>query len=158
MACEAGQKRRKGVPFRTGDAGGKSAENVIHLPYFLWAIEIKRLLTNIKTGYGNIDGKGRVFMHRTILASIMILLVSGMAHAAGPAAPHEPAPAQAGATQIETDQKTGAVKIIVNGKEVARFDAKGLHVKDSIDYGGLLTDAGSSDAEYAKRIKAEPKH
>lgn len=95
-------------------------------------------------------------MRRIFLAS-MFLLISGTAHAAGPAAPQPTG--QEAATRIETDQKTGAVKIIVNGKEVARFDAKGLQVKDSIEYGGLLIDSGSSDAEYAKRIsRAEPKH
>ena len=92
---------------------------------------------------------------RTIIFAITLLIFSQAANAAGPAMPQPTAPE---ATRIETDQKTGAVEIIVNGKEVARFDAKGLQVKDSIEYGGLLTDAGSSDAEYAKRISgAEPK-
>jgi hypothetical protein len=86
---------------------------------------------------------------------LALLLISGAAHAAGPATP---APTGQESTRIETDQKTGTVKIIVNNREVARFDAKGLHVKDSIDYGGEITDAGSSDADYAKRIRAEPKH
>lgn len=93
-------------------------------------------------------------MRELLLASVL-LLISGAAHAAGPAAPQ---PTGQQATRIETDQKTGAIEIIVKGKEVARFDANGLHVKDSIDYGGLLTDDGSSDAAYAKRIKPEPKH
>jgi hypothetical protein len=107
---------------------------------------------------------------RRIVFAVALLIFTQAARAAGPATPptgHEPAPAQAGeATRIETDQKTGAVKIIVNGKEVARFNAEGLQVKDSVEYGGMLTDSGSSDAEYAYRIKpyaerikkAEPKH
>src|SRR5208337_5289899 len=60
-------------------------------------------------------------MRRIFLASIL-LLISGTAHAAGPAAP----PAFAGpgsasttpeqATRIDTDQKTGAILFIVDGK------------------------------------------
>jgi hypothetical protein len=74
----------------------------------------------------------------------MLLLISGTANAAGPAAPtptgHKPTPAQAEATRIETDQKTGVIRFIVKGREEARIDAKGLHVRGAIDYGGLLTD------------------
>jgi hypothetical protein len=88
-------------------------------------------------------------MRRIFLAS-MLLMISGTAHAAGPAQAQPTAPE---ATRIETDQKTGAVKIIVNNREVARFNAEGLQVKDSINYGGIITDSGSSDAEYAQRIK-----
>ena len=91
---------------------------------------------------------------RTIVFTIALLISSQAANAAGPAMPQPTAPE---ATRIETDQKTGAVEIIVNGKEVARFDAKGLQVKDSIGYGGVLTDSGSSDTDYAIRIGAEPK-
>jgi hypothetical protein len=110
---------------------------------------------------------GKVFMRRIFLAA-MLLLISGTAHAAGPApatAPAQAQPTAPEATRIETDQKTGAVKIIVNNREVARFNAEGLQVRDAIGYGGMITDAGSSDAEYAyrikpyaERIKARPKH
>ncbi len=97
-------------------------------------------------------------MRRILLSAIIVLLATAAqaGEATAPAATPQPA-GQAQATRIETDQKTGAVRFIVNGKEVARFDANGLHVKDSIDYGGVITDDGSSDAEYAQRIKAEPK-
>jgi hypothetical protein len=80
----------------------------------------------------------------------MLFLISGTAHAAGPAPAatppqsagqaHEPAPAQAGATRIETDQKTGVIRFVVKGREVARIDAKGLHVRGDIDYTGVITD------------------
>jgi hypothetical protein len=57
--------------------------------------------------------------------------------AAFPAAANPPRPATAGAvsdpaSRIETDPKTGAVLFIVNGKEQARIDANGLHVRESI--------------------------
>ena len=74
---------------------------------------------------------------RQIFLAYILLLISGTANAAGPApAATQPQPQ---ATRIETDQKTGAVKIIVNGKEVARFDAEGLHVQGPIDYQGTIT-------------------
>ena len=77
-------------------------------------------------------------MRRIFLASILFL-ISGTANAASPPAAQPQPTGQQQATRIETDQKTGAVKIIVNGKEVARFDADGLHVQGPIDYQGTIT-------------------
>ena len=59
------------------------------------------------------------------------------------------------ATRIETDQKTGAIRFIVNGREEARIDATGLHVRQDVAYGGDLTDTG--EAYYDTPVK-EPKH
>ena len=95
---------------------------------------------------------------RRIFLTSMLLLISGTAHAAGPAAATAQAqPTVQQATRIETDQKTGAIRFIVDGREVARFDAKGLHVRDNIDYGGEESDLGGPNG-YEKRITAEPKH
>jgi hypothetical protein len=55
-------------------------------------------------------------------------------------------------THIVTNQKTGTIRFIVDGKVVAQIDRKGLHVVDRIDYGGTLTDAGSA---YVKKAIAE---
>jgi hypothetical protein len=93
-------------------------------------------------------------MRRIFLAS-MLLLISGAAHAAGPAAPQPSAQPQA--TRIETEQKTGAILFIVKGHEEARIDAKGLHVRDGIDYAGVSTDIGTP-ADYDRQFAAEPKH
>lgn len=38
-------------------------------------------------------------------------------------------------------------------KEQARIDKTGLHVRQSIDYGGII-----GTADYDKRTAAEPKH
>lgn len=92
-------------------------------------------------------------MRRLLLATIL-LLISAPTHAAGPAADATAQVTQA--TRIETNQKTGAIRFIVKGREEARIDAKGLHVRQDVDYGGLLTDTGVSD--YDKRMAAEPKH
>jgi hypothetical protein len=84
----------------------------------------------------------------------MLLLISGTAHATGPAAPQPTG--QQEATRIETDQKTGAIRFIVDGREIARFERDGLHVRQDVDYGGLMKDTGPGG--YDKPAKAEPKH
>jgi hypothetical protein len=91
-------------------------------------------------------------MRRIFLAS-MILLISGTAHAAGPA-PFLPTGQEA--TRIETDQKTGAIRFIVDGREVARLERDGLHVRGNVEYGGMEKDTGP--AGYDKPTPAEPKH
>jgi len=45
-------------------------------------------------------------------------------------------------TQVVTDQKTGTILFIVGGHEQARIDASGLHVRQDVDYGGVIRDAG----------------
>ena len=45
---------------------------------------------------------------------------------------------------IIADQEAGAVRFVIDGKEVARLDASGLHVREDISYGGALTDYGTS--------------
>ena len=53
------------------------------------------------------------------------------------------APAQQ-QTRVETDQATGAIRFIANGREEARIDKDGLHVRQSVQYGGTLTDVGEA--------------
>ncbi len=108
-------------------------------------------------------------MRGIVLASIL-LLISGTSHAAGPAPAaaqpqptgHGPAPPssdgaglQAGeATRIETDQKTGTVWIIVDGRKVVRIDRSGLYVTGDVDYTGELIDGGGTTDK--PRAKAKP--
>lgn len=54
---------------------------------------------------------------------------------------------------IVEDQKDAAFRFIIDGKEVARIDGKGLHVRESIEYGGILVDVGA--AEYDARNTAQ---
>ena len=94
-------------------------------------------------------------MRRIFLAS-MLLLISGTAHAAGPApAATQPQPTgQQQATRIETDQKTGTVWIIVDGRKVVRIDRSGLYVMGDVDYtGDLIAGGGTTDKP---RAKAQP--
>lgn len=45
-------------------------------------------------------------------------------------------------TAIVNDGNHGVVRVMINGKEVARFTADGLQVRDGIEYGGAITDTG----------------
>ena len=94
---------------------------------------------------------------RPIFFAIALLIFTASANAAGPApAATQPPPTGQQQTRIETDQKTGAIRFIVNGREEARIDATGLHVRQGVEYGGDLTDTG--EAYYDKPAKPEPKH
>jgi hypothetical protein len=46
--------------------------------------------------------------------------------------------------QLIEDQNAGAVRVVVDGKEIARVDANGLHVRGDIAYGGVSLDYGGS--------------
>ena len=83
---------------------------------------------------------------RYVLLAAILLLTSGTANAAGPApAATQPQPSgQQQATRIETDQKTGTVWIIVDGRKVVRIDRSGLYVTGDVDYTGALTDGGGT--------------
>ena len=93
---------------------------------------------------------------RRIFLAYILLMISGTAHAAGPApAATQPQPSgQQQATRIETDQKTGTVWIIVDGRKVVRIDRSGLYVTGDVDYtGDLITGGGTTDKP---RFEAKP--
>jgi len=70
-----------------------------------------------------------------VFIQIIIFQYTGSAHAADA----EPS--------IVVNPASNAVEIVVSGREIARFDANGLHVRSGIEYGGTLTDTG--EAQYA---------
>ncbi|WP_274630780.1 hypothetical protein [Arvimicrobium flavum] len=47
-----------------------------------------------------------------------------------------------GSVEIVEDQEAKAFRFMIDGREVARIDAIGLQVRDSIGYGGAITDVG----------------
>lgn len=49
--------------------------------------------------------------------------------------------------QIIEDQQARAFKFMIDGKEVARLGAGGLHVFGNISYGGTLSDVGQSEVQ-----------
>jgi hypothetical protein len=83
-----------------------------------------------------VEHKFRLFL---ILLSSVILTATTTKALTAPSRPQ---------TQIETDQKAGIIRFIVNNREQARIDATGLHVRDNIEYGGTVTDTG--EAAHAK--------
>jgi hypothetical protein len=89
---------------------------------------------------------------RLFVYACTIVLLSGFAAAADTQLPHPDQQTQQ--TRIETDQKTGAVKIIVDNREVARFDARGLHVRKDLEYGGIVSDTG--EAGYVTQTNPSP--
>jgi hypothetical protein len=49
--------------------------------------------------------------------------------------------------EIIPDQDAGAVRILIDGREVATIDADGLHVAGNIAYTGNITDTGGQQPE-----------
>jgi hypothetical protein len=45
---------------------------------------------------------------------------------------------------IVEDQAHAAFRFMIDGREAARLDAKGFHVRESIELGGTLTDTGTA--------------
>jgi hypothetical protein len=58
--------------------------------------------------------------------------------------------------RLVADQKTGVLRVVIDGKPVAWLDASGFHVVQDIEYGGSITDTGSADLE--KRAGAPGAH
>ncbi len=52
------------------------------------------------------------------------------------------ASAQAHSAAVVADEEHGVVRIVIDGKDVARFEGSGLHVRDDIRFGGVIADVG----------------
>lgn len=74
---------------------------------------------------------------RLLLCALLVsmLIVSPVRAQESPAKPES-----ADRVAIVEDDAIGAVRIIIDGKEVARIDGTGLHVRQSINYGGVTND------------------
>lgn len=46
------------------------------------------------------------------------------------------------AVAIIEDHDSKSFRFVIEGKEVARLDQSGLHVRESVEYGGTITDVG----------------
>jgi hypothetical protein len=53
--------------------------------------------------------------------------------------------------ELIPDQKSGALRVVIDGKPVAWFDADGLHVLQNIEYGGTVSDTGTEHLEKQAR-------
>lgn len=81
---------------------------------------------------------------RSILISCCVLVFTIIFPAFAYAQNAAPGPE---AVQIVTDQDKGTITFIIDGKAVAQINRDGLQVVESINYGGVLTDMGSSHIE-----------
>lgn len=50
--------------------------------------------------------------------------------------------AQAHSAQVVTDEKNGIIRFVIDGTEVAQITAEGLHVRNDVRFGGVITDVG----------------
>lgn len=80
----------------------------------------------------------RAYLH-VAAAAVFMLTGGAIAFAAKPAAPER--------VVIVSDHEAGAVRFMIDGKEQARLDATGLHVRGDISYDGTLTDYGAAGFE-----------
>lgn len=78
---------------------------------------------------------------RLVVFVVLLSICATSAHAASSKA--EPSAARTvPLTRVETDQKAGVIRFIVNGREEARLDAEGFHVRGDVDYRGAMGDFG----------------
>ena len=49
--------------------------------------------------------------------------------------------------EIISDQKTGAMKIVIDGKTIMNVDAQDAHVTGNVDYSGSIRDADGAPME-----------
>ncbi len=50
-------------------------------------------------------------------------------------------------TQLVVDKENNIIRIMIEGKEVGRFDKNGLHVVGDVNYTGTITDIGVADEQ-----------
>lgn len=85
-------------------------------------------------------------MRCSFIAIILLLFPSGLSSPALAGSAPKPAQELRGAQSLSIveDQEAGAFRFLIDGKEVARLDGEGLHLRESIEYGGVLTDTGTA--------------
>lgn len=83
--------------------------------------------------------------HASLFWAFLLFVGSAFAGNDAPASPTgSRAVAQAGdRLQLVEDEEAGAFRFLIDGREIARLNEDGLQVRESIEYGGVLTDTGS---------------
>ena len=79
-----------------------------------------------------------------LLMSLTLISIAGWTHAIA----KEPA----GRVEIVTDQKNGAVRIVIDGKPVMAIDKAGAHIMGDVIYSGSLFDVGPSDDVWGDKL------
>lgn len=57
---------------------------------------------------------------------------------------------------VIADQESGIVRVTIDGREVARFTNADLQVRDSIEYGGTITDSGTANFDQQIGARGAP--
>jgi len=83
-----------------------------------------------------------------------LLLFTASAMAQDAARPTEPATEET--TRLEVDDEAGVIRFIINGQEQARIDGTGLHAREDVSYGGMLTDHGHVGFDEHTKPKETP--
>lgn len=82
---------------------------------------------------------------RKLYVSIFVVFLLGVIALSAEIQARRPAAlaqAESAQTRIEVDEQAGIIRFFIKGQETARLDAAGMHVRENIDYGGMLTDYG----------------
>lgn len=78
---------------------------------------------------------------RAYILSVLSICISIIALAAAMA--HRSQAADE-ATRIELDQQANIIRIFIDGEQTAQIDGSGLHVREDISFGGVMSDYGRS--------------
>lgn len=82
-------------------------------------------------------------MRCTVLAIFLLFSsIASVSARAEDAASFAAEPQHPQTVSIIEDQDAKAFRFMIDGQEVARLDASGLHIRESIEYGGSITDTG----------------
>jgi len=84
---------------------------------------------------------------RVLFIAVLLLMLSNPVHAQESSAVSAEAGATftaSGDTRIELDEQAGVIRFFIDGQQRAFLDADGLHVRDALDYGGVLVDVGKA--------------
>lgn len=80
---------------------------------------------------------------------VFIVVLFGSFLAGHFTAAHQAQALDAKRTGMVSDERAGVLRFLIDGKEVARIDARGLDVREDISYGGSIVDYGQ--AEFDRR-------
>lgn len=83
-------------------------------------------------------------MHALKSLSLAALAVAFFASSPALAEDSDPAAPPPEKTAVVVDEDAGVIRFFIDGQEKMRLDAAGLHVRENIDYGGMITDYGRS--------------
>jgi hypothetical protein len=76
-----------------------------------------------------------------LFISILVIAITLIARAETGTNAAQPAAIRAA---VVADEQAGVIRFYIDGQELMRLDADGLHVREDVEYGGALTDTGTA--------------